>query len=40
MKRSRFNEKQIIEILNKQEVGMTTLEACRRHGISSAAFFK
>jgi len=40
MKRSRFNEEQIIAILREQEAGMTTAEVCRRHGISSATFYK
>ncbi|WP_230190401.1 transposase, partial [Sphingobium sp. CECT 9361] len=34
MKRSRFNEEQIIAILQEQEGGMPTAEVCRRHGIS------
>ena len=40
MKRSRFNEEQIIGILKEQESGMATAEVCRRHGISSATFYK
>lgn len=40
MKRSRFNEEQIIAILQEQEGGMPTAEVCRRHGISSATFYK
>lgn len=40
MKRSRFNEEQIIAILKEQEAGMATAEVCRRHGISSATFYK
>ena len=40
MKRSRFSEEQIIAILKEQEAGMATAEVCRRHGISSATFFK
>jgi putative transposase len=40
MKRSRFNEEQIIAILKEQEAGMATAEICRRHGISSATFYK
>lgn len=40
MKRSRFTEEQIIGILREQEVGMKTAELCRKHGISSATFFK
>jgi len=40
MKRSRFNEEQIIAILKEQEAGMATVEVCRRHGITSATFYK
>ena len=40
MKRSRFSEEQIIAFLKEQEAGMPTAEVCRRHGISSATFYK
>tara|TARA_B100000809_G_C14704622_1_gene375477 strand:- start:147 stop:413 length:267 start_codon:yes stop_codon:yes gene_type:complete len=40
MKRSRFSEEQIIAVLKEQEAGMPTAEVCRRHGISSATFYK
>jgi putative transposase len=40
MKRSRFKEEQIIAILREQEAGAKTAEVCRKHGISSATFFK
>lgn len=40
MKRSRFSEEQIIAVLKEQEAGMATAEVCRRHGISSATFYK
>ena len=40
MKRSRFNDGQMIAILKEQEGGMPTAEVCRRHGISSATFYK
>ena len=40
MKKSRFSEEQIIAILREQEQGLATAEVCRRHGISSATFFK
>ena len=40
MKNSGFSEEQIIGILKEQESGMSTAEVCRRHGISSATFYK
>ncbi len=40
MRGSRFKEEQIIGILREQEAGMSTAEVCRKHGISSATFYK
>jgi putative transposase len=40
MKRSRFSEEQVIGILKEQEAGSATADVCRRHGISSATFYK
>ena len=40
MKRSRFTEEQIIAILKEQEAGVSTADVCRRHGVSSATFYK
>ena len=40
MKRKRFTEEQIIGILKEHELGAKTAEVCRKHGISSATFYK
>ena len=40
MQRSRFNEEQIVAVLKEQEGEISTAEACRRDGISSATFYK
>ena len=40
MRKSRFTEEKIIAVLADQKRGMTTAEACRKHGISSATFYK
>jgi putative transposase len=40
MKRSRFSEEQIIAMLKEQEAGVATADICRKHGVSSATFYK
>jgi putative transposase len=40
MKRSRFSEEQIIAILREHEAGSPTADVCRKHGVSSATFYK
>jgi len=40
MKRSRFTEEQIIAILREQGAGAATADVCRKHGLSSATFYK
>ena len=40
MRASRFTDEQIIGILREQDAGAKTADVCRRHGISSATFYK
>lgn len=40
MKKSRFNEAQIIGVLREQEAGSPTADVCRRHGISEQTFYR
>lgn len=40
MKTSRFTDSQIIAILKENESGSTVPDLCRKHGMSSASFYK
>jgi putative transposase len=40
MKISRFTDSQIMQILNQAKAGISALELCREHGMSSATFYK
>jgi putative transposase len=40
MKRSRFSEEQIIEILKEHEAGDAVADLCRKHGVSDASIYK
>ena len=40
MKKSKFNDSQILSILKQAEAGQTVPDLCREYGMSSAAFYK
>ena len=40
MKKSRYSDSQIINILNRAEAGTPVAELCREHGMSDATFYK
>ena len=40
MKKSRFSDEQIIGMIKEQENGLPTAEVCRKHGVSTASFYK
>ena len=40
MKKSRFSDSQIVEVLKRVESGLAVPEVCRELGISSATFYK
>jgi putative transposase len=40
MKRQRHTEEQIIQVLQEAQAGAAIEDLCRRHGISSATYYK
>jgi putative transposase len=40
MRKSRFTEAQIIGMIKEQEGGLPTVDICRKHGLSTATFYK
>jgi len=40
MKKSRYTETQIFQILKEAESGIPVPELCRKHGMSDASFYK
>jgi len=40
MKKSRYNDSQILSILKQNELGTSVPDLCREHGISTSAFYK
>ena len=40
MRKSRFTEAQIIGMIKEQEAGLPTVDVCRKHGLSTATFYK
>ena len=40
MRRSRFTEKQILDILKEVEAGAKATDVCRKHGISEWTFYR
>jgi len=39
MKRSKFSEAQVVEILGEVESGKAVREVCKSHGLSEATFY-
>jgi putative transposase len=40
MIKSRFSQTQIVSIQKEADVGMPVIDICRKHGISSATYYK
>lgn len=40
MKKSKFSESQILQVLKEQESGIKVMDICRKYGISSGTFYK
>ena len=40
MKKSRYTESQIFQILKEAEAGIPVADLCRKHGMSNATFYK
>ena len=39
MRKGRFSEERIINVLKEHQAGIPVLELCRKHGISDATFY-